>query len=143
MQLAAQISPQVIALHLSNLEGDAAEDEASRVKQEWAQRVEQPAVAAGIPVPKLVFVQTPYREFCQPLLKEIDTIKSQCPDQLVAVIIPELVERNWLHSLLHTHKAMSLRRALQKRDDLRVIVIDLPWFVDLPNPPPPPPTDKI
>jgi amino acid transporter len=130
MQFAAQISHQVIAMHLSNLEGDAAEGEASRVREEWAQRVEKPAIAAGIPVPTLLFVQTPYREFCGPLLEQIDAIKSRCPDQLVAVIIPELVERNWLHSLLHTHRAMRLRKALQKRDDLRVIVVDLPWYLD-------------
>jgi amino acid transporter len=134
LRFAIHISPDVIAVHLSNLEGDAAEDEATEMRALWADRVEAPAVAAGVPVPKLELVQTPYREFIKPLLKQIDLIKTEFPHRLVAVIIPELIEKNWFHTFLHTHRAMRLRKALLRRGDLRVVVIDLPWFVQIPNP---------
>jgi amino acid transporter len=136
LRFAIQLSPDVVGIHLSNLEGDAAEDEAKQMREEWAQRVEAPARAAGLPVPKLELVQTPYREFVAPLIQQIDLIKSRFPHRLIAVIIPELIENHWLESLLHLHRAMHLRIALRKRKDLRVVVIDLPWFVELSHRPP-------
>jgi amino acid transporter len=133
LRFAVLLSPDVIATHLSNLEGDAADDEMERMRRLWADRVEAPARAAGVPAPKLEFVQTPYREFTQPLLEQIDRIKAEHAHRLVAVIIPELVERNWLQSLLHMHRAWWLKRSLLKRGDCRAVVIDLPWFVEIPH----------
>ena len=131
MRFAMRISPDVIAAHLSNLEGDDADNEADLMRQMWAERVESPARAAGLPVPKLEFVQTPYREFTRPLLEQIDRIKTEYAHRLVAVIIPELVEKHWLQSLLHLHRTWWLRRALLNRGDVCVVVIDLPWFVQI------------
>jgi amino acid transporter len=134
LRFAVHISPHVVAVHLSNLEGDAADDEAAQMRNMWAQRVEAPAREANVPVPQLQLVQTPYREFIKPILEQIDLVKARAPHRLIAVIIPELVERNWIHSLLHTHRATRLRKTLLGRGDLRVVVIDLPWFVEIPHP---------
>jgi amino acid transporter len=134
LRFAMSVSPDVLAVHLSNLEGDAADDESTQMRALWADRVEAPAAAAGVPAPKLEFVKTPYREFIHPLLRQIDRIKIQYPQRLITVVLPELVEKNLIYSLLHTHRAMRLRRALLNRGDLRVVVIDLPWFVDIPHP---------
>jgi len=133
LRLAVSISPDVIGVHLSNLEGDAAEDEAQQMRKEWAVRVEAPARAAGVPAPRLELVQTPYREFVRPMIEQIDRIKAKCPHRLIAVILPELIEKSWLESLLHLHRAMHLRIGLRKRKDLRVVVLDLPWFVEIPH----------
>jgi hypothetical protein len=59
-------------------------------------------------------VQTPYREFAQPVLEQIDAIKRDYPDRLIAIIVPEVIENDW-------------------REDFRVIVIGLPWFVEIPR----------
>jgi amino acid transporter len=123
------LSPDVIAVHLSNLEGDAAEDEASQMRREWAERVEGPARDAGVPSPRLELVRTPYRQFVKPLLEHIEQIKRRYPHRLVAVIIPEIVEKHWWHALLHSRRASQLRSALRARQDVRVIVIELPWFI--------------
>ena len=123
------LSADVIAVHLSNLEGDAAADEASQMRRQWAQRVEGPARGAGVPSPTLELVRTPYREFITPLLERIDEIKGRYPRRLVAVIIPEIVEKHWWQALLHSRRASRLRSALRARQDVRVIVIDLPWFI--------------
>jgi amino acid transporter len=123
------LSPDVIAVHLTNLEGDRAGDEASKLKKDWAEKVEQPAIQAGLIPPRLQCVRTPYRQFIRPVLHEVEKIKRQCPDRAVAVIIPELVERHWWMALLHSRRASRLRSALRQREDYRVVVIDVPWFV--------------
>jgi amino acid transporter len=129
VQFGMLLSADVIAVHLSNLEGDAAENEASQMRQQWAERVEGPARGAGVPSPKLELVRTPYREFITPLLAHIDKIKGRYPRRLVAVIIPEIVEKHWWYTLLHSRRASRLRSALRTRQDVHVIVIDLPWFI--------------
>jgi hypothetical protein len=123
------LSAEVIAVHLSNLEGDAAEDEAAKMRREWAKRVDDPTRRAGLPPPTLELVRTPYREFITPLLEQIDKTKSRYPDRLIAVIIPEIVEKHWMYALLHSRRASQLRSALRARQDDRVIVVDLPWFI--------------
>jgi hypothetical protein len=119
----------VIAVHLSNLEGGAAEDEASRILRQWAMQVGGPARAAGLPSPALELLRTPYREFITPLLEHIDQIKRRYPHRLVTVIIPEIVEQHWWYALLHSRRASRLRSALRARQDDSVIVVDLPWFI--------------
>jgi amino acid transporter len=123
------LSADVIAVHLSNLEGDAAKNEASQMRRQWAERVEGPARGAGMPSPTLEQVRTPYREFITPLLEHIDEIKGRYPERLIAVIIPEIVEKHWWYAPLHSRRASRLRSAIRARQDVRVIVIDLPWFI--------------
>jgi amino acid transporter len=129
LRFAMRLSADVIAVHLSNLEGDAAEDQASQMRRQWAERVTETARAAGVAAPTLEQVTTPYREFITPLLKHIETIKERYPNRLVAVIIPEIVETHWWYAFLHSRRASRLRAALRARQDDRVIVIDLPWFI--------------
>ena len=129
LRFAMRMSPDVIGVHLSNLEGDAAKDEASEIRREWARFVEQPARGAGIPPPTLELVRTPYREFITPVIEHIEAVKGRFPDRLVVVLIPEIVERHWWNWFLHTRRAAQLRAALRAREDERVVVIELPWFV--------------
>jgi amino acid transporter len=124
-----RLSADVIAVHLSNLEGDAAEDEATQMRQVWAKEVTEPAQAAGVPAPTLELVKTPYREFITPLMEQIEIVKKRHPDRFIAVIIPEIVEKHWWNALLHTRRAARLRSAIRCRQDDRVVVVDLPWFV--------------
>ena len=132
LRFGMRLSPDVVAIHLSNLEGDAAENEAHEMRQQWAERLEAPARAVSLPPPILELVRTPYREFITPLVEEIDKLKARCPHRLVAVIIPELVEKHWWQALLHSRRASRLRLALRNRGDIHVVVIDLPWFVEDP-----------
>jgi amino acid transporter len=129
LRIGMRLSPDVMAVHLSNLEGDAAADEEARMRRGWTQHVEEPARAAGVPAPKLELVRTPYREFVAPLLNHIEKTKAEFPDRLVAVLIPEIVEARWWYALLHTRRAARLRAALRARHDAKVIVVDLPWFI--------------
>jgi hypothetical protein len=129
MRFGMYLSAEVIAVHLSNLEGDAADNEAAEMRRQWAERVEAPARRAGLPAPTLELLRTPYREFVTPLLSQIDKMKRRYPNRLIAVIIPEIVEKHWWHAMLHSRRASRLRSALRARQDVCVIVIDLPWFI--------------
>jgi amino acid transporter len=129
LRFGMHLSSVVIAIHLSNLEGDAADDEAAEVRKQWDEQVVRPAQGAGLPEPKLELIRTPFREFVSPLLTEIDKAIKEYPERLIAVIIPEIVERHWWNQMLHTRRAARLRSALWARQDVRVIVIDLPWYI--------------
>ncbi|MFZ0481007.1 MAG: hypothetical protein WAL71_17845, partial [Terriglobales bacterium] len=52
------------------------------------------------------------------------------PGQQIAVLIPELVERHWYHYLLHNKRAELLKTLLLLRGNQRIIVIDVPWYLE-------------
>jgi amino acid transporter len=131
LRFALRLSDDVVAVHLTNLEGDAAEDEALKMRQQWSRDVETPAREAGAPIPRLDFARTPYREFVAPMLHQIQQMKNTFPHRPIAVIIPELIEKHWFYAILHTRKAAHLRKALRDRQDFRVVIVEIPWFVDL------------
>jgi hypothetical protein len=124
------LTTDVIAVHLSNLSGEQGQEECERIRREWSQNVEAPAHAHGVPVPRLIVKQSPFRSFLAPLLEEIDHYKASHPDRLIGVVIPELVETRWWQVLLHRRRPARLRTTLLKRGDHRVVVIDVPWYID-------------
>jgi hypothetical protein len=130
LRFAMWLSTDVICVHLTNLEGEEADEDAERVRREWAQDVEAPAREHGVPPPRLVIAQSPYRRFVRPLLREIDRAKAEFPGRLIAVVIPEVVEAHWWELLLHRRKPARLRSALLKREDRRVVVVSVPWYVE-------------
>jgi amino acid transporter len=128
LRFAMWLSPDLIAVHLSNLSGEEAAEEEQRLIAQWAREVEEPARAAGVPPPRLVVVQSPYRDIVRPLLGQVDRLKQECPDRLIAVVVPELVEANWWQMLLHRRKAATLRKAVMKRCDRKIVVVNVPWY---------------
>jgi hypothetical protein len=130
LRFAMWLSTDVLCVHLTNLSGEEADEDAERVRREWAEDVEAPARRHGVPPPRLVFAQSPYRRFVRPLLREIDRAKQEFPGRLIAVVVPEVVETRWWELLLHRRKPARLRSALLKRGDRRVVVINVPWYVE-------------
>jgi hypothetical protein len=49
---------------------------------------------------------------------------------MMAVVIPEVIETRWWHHLMQTRKPARLRAALLKRGDRRVVVVNVPWYVE-------------
>ncbi|MGE5610065.1 MAG: APC family permease [Bacillota bacterium] len=122
------LSTDVIAVHLSNLSGEEAEEQ--QVRRQWIVDVEVPAREHHCPPPRLVTVPCPYRRFVRPLLGQIDRTKEQFPGRLIAVVIPEVIERHWWEVLLHRRKPARLRSALLRRGDHKVVVISVPWYLE-------------
>jgi amino acid transporter len=130
LRFGLMISPEVIAVHLSTLEGGDAEQEERSLKSCWAVDVEQQARKAGVRTPRLVILQSPYRKFLEPLLRFLETVKREHPQRLIAVIVPELIKKHWWQHLLHHRRARRLRAALLQQGGSRVVVIAVPWYLE-------------
>jgi hypothetical protein len=130
LRFAFWLSPDVIALHLTNLTGEEAKEEGEKVGREWKENVEQPAEQSGVPVPRFIPVPCPFRLFVKPIIEQIKRAKQEFPGRTIAVVIPALTEKHWWHTLLHRRLGAHLRRALMNHDDHEVVVVEVPWFIE-------------
>ena len=127
LQFAMTLSPDVIAVHLLQLEGPESADDGQVLKGEWERDVVQPLRSRGIEAPRLLLLPAPYRELHEPLLKLIARLDENTPGRSVAVLIPELVKRRWWEQFLHNQRADHLRRMLVEHGTDRLKVIIAPW----------------
>lgn len=125
LRFALRLSGDVTAVQVRT--GDPVEDELGR---RWHDLVEVPATQAGLPVPRLVQLPSPFRHVFNPMLEYILAVKREHPGRQVAVLIPELVARRWYHHLLHNKRAALLKALLLVRGDDDIIVINVPWYLD-------------
>lgn len=130
---AMRVSPDVTALHCTELEGPEAEQDASRIRGAWHRYVEQPAIEAGLPAPRLLVVPSQYRSVLAPLLHTIQELRRTCPGRPIAVVLPQLVEARWWEMLLHTHRERRLRRTLQRHGGPDLAVVSVPWNLEAPK----------
>ncbi len=91
--------------------------------------VEAPAKEAGLPVPELVVLQSPFRFIVRPILDYALGLEDAYPDKTVAVLIPELVESRWYYFLLHNNRSQVLKALLLFSGNQRTTVINIPWYL--------------
>jgi hypothetical protein len=48
----------------------------------------------------------------------------------VCVLVPELVVQHWWQNMLHNRRADLLKVMLLMRGNRRIIVINIPWYLD-------------
>lgn len=89
------VSHDVLALHLTDLEGPDEATHTSRLKREWAAFVEQPARHAGVAVPRLVIEPSPYQSVLAPMLRAVAAERERSPGRPVLVLLAELVGGRW------------------------------------------------
>lgn len=130
---ALRLSPDVTALHCTDLEGPDTEKDANRIREEWCLYVEQPAAEAGLPTPRLIVVSSPYRSVLAPLLRTVEELRRAHPGRPIAVVLPYLVEARWWEMLLHTHRERRVRRALQRHCGPDVATLIVPWNLEPPD----------
>jgi len=51
-------------------------------------------------------------------------------DHNVCVLVPELVVRHWWENLMHNRRADLLKVILLMRGNRRIVVINIPWYLD-------------
>ncbi|HTX34441.1 MAG TPA: APC family permease [Bryobacteraceae bacterium] len=122
LRFAMSISPDVVALHV-----DDGVD--CKLPSQWASLVEEPARQAGLTPPPLTMVDSPYRFVIRPVLDFVLNLEKKNPHRLIAVLIPELVERRWYYNLLHNHRSAVLKALLLFQGDQRITVINIPWYL--------------
>lgn len=123
LAFALRISPDVRAVHVHTEEEDDA------LVHQWERFVEQPLSARGIPVPRLEFLTSPYRELFAPLKGYVERLLREEPQRTVAVVLPELLEPRWYRTILHGRRAEALRSFLLLSGEPRLIVVSVPWFL--------------
>jgi hypothetical protein len=111
---ARSISDNVTAVHISD-----GEEEIERFREEWA-RLE-------VPIP-LVIIESPYRQLVGPLLKYIDEIDKQRPNDTLTIVLPEFIARHWWEHLLHNQTALRLKAALLFRPG--TVVTSVPYHLE-------------
>jgi amino acid transporter len=104
-------------------------EETESLCQQWAQLVEMPAKNAGLPVPELVLLKSPYRFVVRPIVDYALRLERENPGRHVAVLVPELVEKRWYYILLHNNRSSALKALLLVRGNERITVINIPWYL--------------
>src|SRR6185437_11405594 len=129
-----RISSDVIALHVSALEGPNSDDHRNQLRVEWEEFVRLPARRAGLHPPQLRLIRSEFRSIAAPLLRAIEAADHEQPDRPVVVILPELVEGRWWGYIMHTHRERRLRARLLRYGGRNVIVTTVPWQLQPPDP---------
>jgi len=124
LRFGLNISRDVHALHVDTGEGS------TMFCTEWSRYVEEPARQAGVPPPELKVLPSRYRLVLAPIVDYVLQAERDHPNQQIAVLIPELVERHWYHHLLHNKRASVLKALLLLRGNQRIIVINVPWYLE-------------
>jgi hypothetical protein len=133
IHLATRLSPDVVALHLTDLEGPDAVEHETRLRAEWTRFVEQPAAAAGLPTPCLRIEPSPYRSVLAPLLREVKALRQRCPGRPIIVVLSELAGGRWWEAALHTRRTQRLRMQVLRHGGPEVSVLVVPWQLALPE----------
>jgi hypothetical protein len=95
---------------------DLDERETAALKAQWAEH--------DIQVP-LTIIASPFREVTRPIVEYVKRLRSENPNDIVTVFIPEYVLGHWWEQLLHNQSALRLKgRLLYQR---RVVVASVPY----------------
>jgi amino acid transporter len=97
--------------------------------RQWSQMVELPARAAGLAVPELVILKSPFRFIVRPIVDYALSQQAEMPDRHITVLIPELIESHWYHYALHNNRPEAIRALLLLGDNQRITVGIVPWHI--------------
>lgn len=95
------------------------DDETQELQDEWERR--------AIPV-TLKVLDSPYREITRPILSYVRALRTDNPNDLVTVYVPEYVVGNWWEAVLHNQSALRLKSRLLFSPG--VMVTSVPWQLE-------------
>ena len=105
-------------------------DDPDEICKDFDRFIADPLKAAGKCVPKLEILQSPYRYVLQPMVDYILKAEKESDIRKVCVLVPELVVLHWWENLLHNRRANLLKAILLIRGTRRIIVINIPWYLE-------------
>jgi hypothetical protein len=105
------------------------DEENDEVRQHWSEWIEAPARAAGLPVPELEILPSPYRTVAMPIVDYALRLQSEHPDRHLAILVPELIERRWYNWLLHNNRPQLLKALIGRQGNPRISVLNIPWYM--------------
>jgi amino acid transporter len=98
---------------------DVDPDDTAKLKGDW-ERDEIPVT--------LKILASPYREITRPILEYVRGLRTESPNDLVIVFIPEYVVGHWWEQLLHNQSALRLKSRLLFTPG--VMVTSVPWQLE-------------
>ncbi|MEB3286683.1 MAG: APC family permease [Vampirovibrionales bacterium] len=113
LEYARTLSNNVEAVHVEL--NPVATENIKRAWEEWG---------CGI---QLTVLQSEYRSLSEPLLEYLDQVQGRYEHDLVTVIVPEFVTKQWWHSLLHNQTAIALKTLLRYKKG--VVVTTVRYFL--------------
>jgi len=108
-------------------------EEPDSISKDWDKDVVQPLCDVGKCIPRLEILRSPYRYVLMPVVDYILKLEKETKTHKICVLVPELVVRHWWENLLHNRRADLLKVLLLLRGNQRVIVINIPWYLDAKN----------
>jgi amino acid transporter len=124
LSFALSMSTDIRCLHVQTV------DELDPICRDWELDVAAPLRAAGKCVPKLEILQSPFRYVLAPVVEYILAVEHESKIQKICVLVPELVVHHWWENLLHNRRADLLKVILLVRGNRRIIVINIPWYLE-------------
>jgi hypothetical protein len=128
LRFAYTLSEEVVVLHVAPEDENRGSDQ-DDLKSAWSEFIEGPARQAGFAPPELVVLRSPYRFVLTPIFEHILELERKHPKRTISVLVPELVERQWYHYLLHNQRSAALKFILYVKGNGRIIVINIPWYL--------------
>jgi amino acid transporter len=123
LRFALTISQDVIAVHIDSA------DQQNHLSEKWDACVGQTLHQAGLPNPKFVQLQSPYRYVVTPIVDYVLSLANQSPGRQVAVLLPTLVERRWFQTFLHNQRSELLTALLLFKGGSNIAIINVPWYL--------------
>lgn len=123
LRFAWSIAKQITFVHV-----DCGEDE-DTFRRRWSELVEVPARNAQLPVPNLVVLQSPFRFVVRPIAEYALKVQAENPHDHIAILVPEFIEHHWYNALLHNNRPQLLKTLLNLKENPRITVINIPWYM--------------
>jgi len=98
--------------------------------KDFEANIAAPLRQAGKCVPKLEILQSPYRYIVQPVVDYVLKVERDSKFHKICVLVPELVVRHWWENFLHNRRADLLKVILLVKGNRRIIVINIPWYLE-------------
>jgi amino acid transporter len=133
LRYALRLSSEVIAVHLTQLEGPDTEEHAGALRRRWHDDVAPAVRAVGLREPPLVQISCPYRS-TGPLLDFVVHTQKRHPGRAIAVVIPALADAHWWDYVLHTRRVRRLESTLLREGGPDLAVVIVPWTLEEPQP---------
>jgi amino acid transporter len=123
LRYAWTLSKEIRVLHVH------AGEETQSLCRKWGEMVERPALQAGLPLPELIVLDSPYRFIVKPIVDYAIEQQALHPDRNITLLVPELVESHWWHYLLHNNRSEAIRALLLFNGNQRITVVSIPYHL--------------
>jgi hypothetical protein len=80
--------------------------------------------AFEVPV-ELRTIFSPFRDLTGPVMRLIDELDDERPDDVVTVVIPEFVVEHWWDQALHNQSALMIKSKLRQRPNTAILSVPI------------------